>query len=305
MKFGKIKATELASIDFTFPADQAVNQEILGGTARQHVQVYVGCPIWGNKQWLGRIYPVQAKEKDFLKYYSQQFNTIELNSTHYHIPAPNTVARWKETVPTHFQFCPKIPQEISHQQLLEGKAQKLSYIFCENLRALEENLGMAFMQLPPYFEPKHQAYLSRFLDEFPEEMPLAIEFRHPSWFTQEQKALEGIQKQLTSQQIALVITDVAGRRDVFHQFLSSKTAVVRFVGNSLHKTDYMRLDAWVQRFKSWLLQGLERIYFFVHQPDNDFSPELCAYFIQEMNQHCGLNIAEPVISKQYVQGNLF
>jgi hypothetical protein len=53
--------------------------------------------------------------------------------------------------------------------------------------------------------------------------------------------------------------------------------VIRFVGNNLHGTDYSRVDAWVERIVLWLESGLREVYFFSHEPDNLFAPELAQY----------------------------
>ena len=79
-----------------------------------------------------------------------------------------------------------------------------------------------------------------------------------------------------------VITDVAGRRDVLHLGLSSHCAMIRFVGNSLHPTDYLRIDRWLDLLVQWMSEGLREIYFFSHQPDNILSPEICIYLIEQL-----------------------
>ncbi|MEZ4905865.1 MAG: DUF72 domain-containing protein [Spirosomataceae bacterium] len=106
-------------------------------------QCFVGPPIWANKQWVGKIYPSNAKEKDFLYYYTRQFNTIELNVTHYQIPNEATVQRWKEAAHKDFRFCPKWPQEISHDRQLIG-CEALSQAFTQAVLGLGENLGTTF-----------------------------------------------------------------------------------------------------------------------------------------------------------------
>ncbi|WP_373330873.1 DUF72 domain-containing protein [Salmonirosea aquatica] len=67
---------------------------------------------------MGKIYPSNAKDKDFLYHYTRQFNTIELNMTHYQIPSDDTIDRWRDTAPEGFKYCPKWPQIISHDAQL-------------------------------------------------------------------------------------------------------------------------------------------------------------------------------------------
>jgi uncharacterized protein YecE (DUF72 family) len=77
------------------------------------------------------------------------------------------------------------------------------------------------------------------------------------------------------------------------------------VGNSLHPSDFQRLDAWVERIAAWLVQGLQQLYFFLHQPDNTLAPELAVYFIERLNQRCQLQLAVPQKQAQVQQGKLF
>lgn len=62
---------------------------------------------------------------------------------------------------------------------------------------------------------------------------------------------------------------------------------------SLHASDYTRCDAWVQRIKSWLDNGMEELYFFMHMHDEATSPELTVYLVDKMNAACGLNLSKP------------
>ncbi|MBC7922415.1 MAG: DUF72 domain-containing protein, partial [Ferruginibacter sp.] len=176
--------------------------------------------------------------------------------------------------------------------------------FCLSVAGLGERLGVAFLQLPPSFGPANGPILANYLRQFPASIPLAVEFRHPDWFNQPAVWHQTL-AMLRDHGVSTVITDVAGRRDALHQSLTTPTAFIRYVGNMPRPTDYSRLDAWVQRLKSWLESGLERLYFFVHEFDNIISPEVCRYLIRELNRHCGLQMAEPRLLAQVVQGTLF
>ena len=92
--------------------------------------------------------------------------------------------------------------------------------------------------------------------------------------------------------IANVITDSAGRRDLLHMRLTSDTAFIRYNGAN-HDSDYTRLDDWVDRLEDWYDQGLKNVYFFVHQNLEEASPLLSAHFINKMNERFGLSIKIP------------
>ncbi|WP_114777533.1 DUF72 domain-containing protein [Botryobacter ruber] len=303
MDFGKL--ADISRVDFSLPPDHPDTLRTLAAAKKtgQVPEVYIGLPVWINKAWVGSFYPASMREKDSLLWYGKQFNTIELNSTHYHIPGPDTIERWRYTVPHGFKFCPKFPQLISHDSALRS-AQGLTGTFCEAIAGLEEKLGHSFIQLPPSFGPAQLPDLEAFVQFVPEPVPLAVELRHLDWFTDRVASLE-LFEVLEKYRVATVLTDVSGRRDVLHMRLTTPVAMVRFVGNGLHPTDYSRIDAWVERLKLWFEAGLQQLYFFVHEPDNITSPELATYLINQLNQTCRLNLKPPKKFVQPVQGELF
>ncbi|MCS6820243.1 MAG: DUF72 domain-containing protein [Microscillaceae bacterium] len=291
MDFGKVPLEHLDKIDFRFseaPETFFIPCQAIENQTRLPLKVWVGCPVWANKAWVGKIYPKGTKEKDFLTFYSRQFNTIELNTSHYRIPDRATIKQWCEKTPETFVFCPKILQTISHKFLLEGNFEAQTMLFCQNIQLLGKRLGACFLQLPPYFEYRHLELLEKFIAFFPTEIPLSIEFRHESWF--KENHFEQTVQLLQAYQKGTVITDVAGRRDVLHLRCSTPTAMIRFVGNDLHPTDYQRIDAWVQRLQQWYERGLQAVYFFIHEPDDNLSPVLAHYFIRQINQKLALNL---------------
>jgi uncharacterized protein YecE (DUF72 family) len=304
MDFGKL--SDISTVSFALPPDAVRTGSVLAkfqGQQPATPQIYIGCPIWTCKDWLGKLYPAGAKDKDFLHYYTRQFNTIELNTTHYRIPDADTIRRWKAASTPTFRFSPKFPQQISHDNALHG-VESETLAFCEAIRGLDTHLGVSFLQLPPYFTPAQLPALAHFLEKFPKDIPLAVEFRHPDWFKDSVESIEAFAL-LENFGVSTVITDVAGRRDVLHQRLTTPTAFIRFVGNDLHPTDYTRIEEWASRLSKWIDQGLHAIYFFVHEPENTHSPELVLYLIRQLNRRLDLQLPEPRIAAQPVQGSLF
>lgn len=295
MKFGKL--ADLSQVDFSLPANHSKNESLLAGLPKndEPKTMYIGCTGWSMKEWIGKVYPKGTKPQDFLKYYAQQFNTIELNTTHYRIPNISTIEKWYKESTSDFNFCPKIPQQISHRNDLGYGSGAIS-AFCEAIQGLQEKLGHSFMQVPPYFGSDRLPMLQHFLENFPSHIPLAIEFRQESWF-QSSEAFETLAQVLEKHRIPMVITDVAGRRDVLHQRLTSATAMIRFVGNGLIDSDYTRIDAWITRLKTWFDQGLQRVYFFPHEPDNILAPELAAYVAEQVAERLAVVVRGPDLGK--------
>ncbi|RMG16902.1 MAG: DUF72 domain-containing protein [Bacteroidetes bacterium] len=294
MKFGKLQ--DISQVDFSLAAPDPRSREVLQSSAGEAFRAYVGCPVWGNKDWIGKIYPTGAKPADFLSYYAHSFNTIELNSTHYGMPKAETLLKWKEQVTPGFEFCPKFPQEISHYQKLTGRPER-TLLFCERIGLLEEKLGCAFLQLPPTFGPEQFQRLQRFVMDFPPHIPLAVEFRHPAWFENRHLIPQAFSL-LSAHGVGTVISDVSGRRDVSHASLTNATAMIRFVGNQLHPTDFSRMDAWMDRLQHWVEQGLQKLYLFVHEPDDLYAPDIGKYAIEQLNQRFGLDLPLPAIPHQ-------
>lgn len=295
MDFGKLARIE--DVDFSFPPLPPDSEAWLDTLPepQEPPRVFVGCPVWGNKSWRGKVYPEKARERDFLSFYARQFACIELNTTHYRIPDLNTIRRWRSQTPADFLFCPKIPQEISHKHQLKH-AKALSDQFVYAISGLESRLGLSFLQLPPTFSPAQGEVLCRYLEDFPDGVALSVEFRHPAWFDgSRSEEVDTVFDFMRQHGFGTVITDVAGRRDVLHQRLSSTTLAVRFIGNGLHPTDFTRADDWVTHLKDWTKRGIRTVYFWVHQPDNDLAPEMARYVIQQFNKELGLELNEPVL----------
>lgn len=275
MDFGKV--TNLKNINFSLPQDHPDTTRVLASVPRREglPQVYIGCTGWSMKEWVGKVYPKNTKPQDYLHYYSRQFNTIELNTTHYRTPSVSDIQKWYDATPADFRFAPKMLQTVSHSPQL-GFGTGLTTQFCEAIMGLEEKLGVSFMQLPPHFTHKNLRILETYLSKFPKNFHLAIELRHEEWFANE-RYFKSVFDLLEHYHVSSVITDVAGRRDVLHQRLTTSSAVIRFVGNDLHPSDYKRIDEWVTTLKRWFDEGLHEVYFFTHEPDNLNAPDLAKY----------------------------
>ncbi|MCI0449349.1 MAG: DUF72 domain-containing protein [Chlorobi bacterium] len=294
MDFGKVSVKELNEIDFTLPDDHTDTEKLFASLKgkKKKQKVYVGCAKWGRKEWLGKIYPPKTKEKDFVTYYVKQFNSIELNATHYRIPSPDSIKKWKSDAGKDFKFCPKFPQWISHIRRLKN-CERENDQFYGAIDGFGENLGTCFLQMAPNFTPKNHNDLEAYVKSLPKIVDVCVEFRQPEWFKDTEIANDTF-VMLRENGLGSVITDTAGRRDCAHMRLTSPTAFIRFVGNSLHPSDFKRVDDWVERLKKWLGSGLETLYFMMHMHDEKDSPELAAYTIRQLNKKCGLDLKEPL-----------
>ncbi|GGG40293.1 hypothetical protein GCM10011344_46470 [Dokdonia pacifica] len=286
MKFGKVEQPE--AIDFTLPQDHIDTERVLSThTTSDPLQVYVGCAKW-NKQDLKNFYP--RGTKDELGYYSNQFNCIELNATFYRLFPKEQYEKWYHKTPEGFKFFPKITNNISHlKRLIDSEQYIPEYI--DHTLALKEKLGTIFLQMHNNFQPKNFDRVDNFINNWPSHVPIALEFRHTDWFNDPQVA-DRLYHVLEENNMANVLVDTAGRRDIMHMRLTNNEAFIRFVGAN-HESDYTRLDDWVIRLQKWVSQGLKNIHFFIHQNVEVESPLLSAYFIQKLNSALSLDLKIP------------
>jgi uncharacterized protein YecE (DUF72 family) len=292
MEFGRIPIEELDKVNFKLPPDPSFNKKILTGEAVVKPKVYIGCAKWGRIEWVGKIYPPKTKEKDFLNHYVQHYNSIELNATHYKVYGPIGIQKWAAKANgKDFLFCPKMFQGVTHRGSLKGK----DFILNEFLRgivAFEKHLGPTFVQVSDTFSPKRKEEMFDFLKSLPTDLQFFLEVRHPDWFGKNE-IREELFETLNKINIGAVITDTSGRRDCAHMHVTISKTFIRYVGNSLHKTDYIRIDDWVNRIKYWLDNGLSELYFFMHMHDESTSPELTVYLVDKLNKVCGLELQKP------------
>lgn len=298
MDFGKVE--NVGAVNFVLPPDNSRNQLFLDTLAPRNeaFRLYTGATGWTTKEWLGHYYPTDAKPKDYLQHYGRLFNSIELNSTHYATPNEQTVQDWYDKTPPDFKFAPKVPQVISHNRQLSNTADSVLR-FAASVLGLREKLGVSFLQLPPTFSPQQLPELAAFLELFPvQQVPLAVELRHPDWFGNP-KHSDKLWEVLQKNGVGAVVTDVAGRRDVLHQCITAPFVLIRFVGNTLHETDYRRLDEWAARIAEWQKKPIKEVYFFLHQPDNILVPEAMVYFANAVNKYLDV----PIVVPQRVQNS--
>ncbi|HLG38953.1 MAG TPA: DUF72 domain-containing protein, partial [Chitinophagaceae bacterium] len=185
-------------------------------------------------------------------------------------------------------------QGVTHRGSLNGK-DFITNEFFRGIVAFEEHLGPVFVQVSDTFSPKRKTELFSYLASLPKNLQFFLEVRHPDWFAKE-KEREDMFSFLSEHNMGTVITDTAGRRDCAHMRLTIPKTFIRYVGNSLHPTDYTRTDVWAERMKYWLNNGLEELYFFMHMHDEATSPELTVYLVDKMNAECGLNLVKPKFS---------
>lgn len=287
MDFGKVSFHP--GIDFTLApiVDARPARAPDPQTASQPLRLYLGCPVWNHARWGKRVYREGASAKGRLRSYAETYNSVEVNATFYGIPTIEAVRSWKSDVPGDFRFALKIPRSISHDAPLTESGPALE-AFLESAEALEDRLGVVFLQLPPQFDWERRSELISFCRGFPAHLKLAIEFRHPSWFKDRQLD-EGAARWFGERRRSIVITDTPGRREVSHGTLTAEFAMVRFLGNEMHPNDDRRVKAWARRLSELRDKGVREVYFYAHQPGEDTCPDWIESFASELGR-MGLSV---------------
>jgi uncharacterized protein YecE (DUF72 family) len=209
----------------------------------------IGCSGWNYPHWRGGVfYPPRTPPREWLRYYAEHFDTVEVNTTFYRLPQASAVKRWVAATPSSFRFAVKVSRYITHIKRLTEVEQHLPLLY-ERLQPLlaSSKCGPLLWQFPPNFRYENER-LARALANLDNSQRHAFEFRHPSWFREETYSL------LRERRVALVIAD----RPEVHSFQTDEvTADFTFVrlhaGTRGRNGNYSRseLDAWAERLARW------------------------------------------------------
>ncbi|MFK8054671.1 MAG: DUF72 domain-containing protein [Saprospiraceae bacterium] len=302
MEFGKPENPAL--IDWSLAPDTDLTNHVLEGLSPPLCEgqrtkpntaphIYLGSTSWGDKEYVGPVYPPKTKAKEFLEAYGKQFNTIELNTTFYRMPKADQTAAWADKVPSDFRFCPKVNKLLSQSKNLGVGTNRIEE-YCEGVRGFGENLGPCFIQLPTHFDTSKFEALLAFLDQWPSDVRLAVELRHASWFTESRGA--DLFAELFARGHGTTISDVGTRRDVAHMNITTDFFLLRWVG-SLHSTDQERLAEWSAKLASWISGGLTQAYVFTHQVVAPEAAKAASSFEDMLRAHypAPLNVRSPEI----------
>jgi uncharacterized protein YecE (DUF72 family) len=212
--------------------------------------VVIGTSGWQYADWNGKFYPRDIKGKAQLNYFAERFDTVEVNSTFYHVPRASTLENWSAAVPKGFRFVIKLNRFLTHTKRLTSDDQFTERLqeFLELLKPLDDKLAAILVQLPPSMRVANSRleYLAEQVRDAEKKlklvMPLAVEFRHDSWFNAETYAL------MRKYNLANVINDSPGRWPA-SQTVTADFAYIRFHGSKrLYRSSYTtaELQKWAE-----------------------------------------------------------
>jgi uncharacterized protein YecE (DUF72 family) len=283
---------------------------------------YIGCPLWGNKEWVGNFFPPRTASKDFLRLYSQRLTSVEGNTTFYALPDVETVRRWRQETPPTFRFCPKVSRDISHAGDLSAKREQV-LTFIAQLQHLGTRLGPCFLQLPPAFAPVDLPQLQAFCEFWPKDVRLAVEVRHRQFFQEPYETevndlldhygaarvvMDTRPIRVGSQQEQAMLQARERKPDLpVHVVATADIVFVRYIGHPHMEVNDQFLPEWTRSVVDWLQAG-KTIYFFCHCPEEKYAPGICANFYARVREQVPTLPPlwqEPELDEQPQQGQLF
>ncbi|MEV0352494.1 DUF72 domain-containing protein [Nonomuraea sp. NPDC050680] len=163
----------------------------------------VGTSGWQYKDWRGILYPQGVPQRLWLETYAEAFPTVESNNAFYRLPSPESFAGWRDRTPDGFVMAVKASRFLTHIKRLADPEEPVERLM-NAASALKDKLGPILLQLPPTLKAD-PARLARCLDCFPKHVRVAVEPRHPSWWTDEVREI------LAARDAALCWADRLGR----------------------------------------------------------------------------------------------
>jgi len=227
------------------------------GAASSTGSLRIGCSGWVYKHWKDRFYPKDVPQKDWFRFYSENFDTVEINNSFYRLPPPETFAGWRAKAPPGFCFAVKGNRFITHIKRLKEPVATLARFF-ESVEKLGDRTGPLLWQLAPSFH-RDDERLGEFLAALPDGYHHTFEFRHKSWLCPE------VYDMLAAEGAALCIPD---RPDLPQDIrLTTSWTYVRLHGSNHDDGNYSQaeLDRWAARLREWRQAGTDIWAYF----DND------------------------------------
>ena len=232
------------------------------------MKTYIGCSGFHYAGWRNRFYPGNLPKKDWLSYYSEHFNTVEINNTFYKMPEEKNLRNWMDKTPTDFKFTIKANRYFTHQKKLtvDYDFRDRFHAFDETLKVLGSKLGCVLWQLPGNLH-KNAAKLQDLVSLLDARTHHVVEFRHISWFD------ESIYSLLEKHKISFCMVSAPG--NLPEEVISTaKTAYLRFHGkNNWYNYYYseQEMEGWHKRLKK--LKGPDRLYAYFNNDHNAWAVE--------------------------------
>lgn len=223
------------------------------------LEIRIGTSGYHYKHWLGTFYPPKTPATKMLAYYTQHFDTLELNNSFYRLPTKAAFESWRDATPENFVFAVKASRFITHNKKLKDPENALDNILARAAH-LGKKLGPVLFQLPPRWKVNVER-LQALLEILPRELRYVFEFRETSWMTAE------VYRLLRRYNAAFCIYQLAGYQSPLE--ITADFTYVRLHGPDAGKYQGSysnpELGKWAERIDDWTTK-LNGIYVYF---DND------------------------------------
>ncbi|HEX9991026.1 MAG TPA: DUF72 domain-containing protein [Chloroflexia bacterium] len=241
--------------------------------------IWIGTSGWVYKHWIGRFYPPELKQKDWLAFYAARFPTVEINRSFYRLPSYENFQAWAWQAGFHhgFLFAVKASRYLTHMKRLYGPEEPIGRLMGA-ASGLGPHLGPFLYQLPPRWSAD-PTRLSYFISRLPREHRAAFEFRDHSWYQPDiyrilDEAGYPIVRAIGGYHTPMDVPDVGSFR------------YLRVHGGQygIGLTDG-ELGYWADRLAGYASQGIDAFIYFNNDPDGHAIYD--AYRLRDMLQHTG------------------
>lgn len=208
----------------------------------------IGCSGWYYNEWKGLFYPEKLACAKYLAYYSQFFNTVEVNNTFYHLPSVKTVQAWYQNAPEEFKYTLKVNKYITHTKRLKQADEEIKKFYGLS-DILKDKMGAFLFQFPQTFVFNDER-LARLLLALDPAFENVIEFRHASWWTSK------VYEELGA--INTTFCTVSGLDVPDDLIVLKERAYIRFHGDPHYSSPYSQEDLrlWKQKIQASSIRNL-------------------------------------------------
>jgi len=146
-------------------------------------QIRIGCSGWQYRHWREIFYPKGLAQTRWFAFYAEHFDTVEINSSFYHLPKASTFEKWRDQAPPGFCYAIKANRFITQAKKLVDCEEPMERMMAAT-RHLGDRLGPMLYQLPPSMGVDLER-LANFLRLVPVDVTSVFEFRNKSWYIPE------------------------------------------------------------------------------------------------------------------------
>ncbi len=249
---------------------------------RTSPRVYIGTSGWNYKHWWkGEFYAAELKPPKWLEFFTQHFNTVEINNSFYRLPTEEAFKNWRQQVPKDFIFAVKASRFLTHIKRLKDPEDPLD-LFFSRAKHLKDRLGPILFQLPPQFKldmDRLEVFLRALKSHGAgKKVRCSLEVRDATWL------VKPVFDLLDKYNVALCFADwrdthVTG--PVTADFVYIRRHYGQAGGGNYSKRD---LDRDIKQIRGWLEEGLD-VYVYFNNDMGGHAIRNAKYVKEKLSNH--------------------